>query len=297
MKKIALIDADSIVYRAGFAGETRSLQATYEDAEGELHTRGFVPDEKLGTAAAQLKKFLADNKCELIDKTDRIDPDPIEHVLHTVKVILVDIMFATGADSRVVYLTGKENFRDKIATIRPYKGNRDKLSRPFHYDAIRAYLIREQDAIVIEGEEADDAISIRARQEVAAGSEYIVCSIDKDLDQVPGKHYDFLKKINYDVRDDEAEFVFYRQCLSGDSVDNVPGCYKMGQVKAEKLLQATERKDWWSTIVRTYEASKAIAGCPYADKSAIEVAIETAVLVRMRVFPNEFWMPTEAQQA
>lgn len=256
MSRIALIDSDSVVYRAGFAGQKS--------------VKHIMPDG---------------------DEAIEIVPEPVENVLHTVKLTIEEILFATNADSSIVYLSGKENFRDKIATIRPYKGNRDKSARPVHYLAIRDYLTRHYGAVVVDGEEADDAISIKARQPLPAGSEYVVCSIDKDLDQVPGKHYDFLKKISYDIRDDEAEFVFYRQCLSGDNVDNVPGCYKIGQAKAEKLLQETDRASWWEVIVEQYAKSMSLPGCPYTDRQPVDVAIETARLVRMRTFENEIWSP------
>ena len=52
-----LIDADSVVYRAGFAGEVTSLQIAYEDKDGAFHTKGFIPDPKLGSARKQLDKF------------------------------------------------------------------------------------------------------------------------------------------------------------------------------------------------------------------------------------------------
>jgi DNA polymerase-1 len=251
---IALIDADSIVYRCGFAG-----QKTVE-----------VP--------------MADG-----DVAQFIEAEPVENVLHSVRLNLEKIL--QHADKALVFLTGKGNYRDAIATIRPYKGNRDKLKRPVHYDAVRAYLVDVWQALVVEGEEADDKISILARSPQHESS--LIASIDKDLDQIPGKHYDFLKDVLYDVREDEAEYVFYRQCLSGDAVDNVPGCYKIGQAKAEKLLDATPRKEWWPMILETYEHSKEREDCPYRDKDAKAVAVETARLVRLRTYEGEIWSPPD----
>lgn len=284
-----LIDADIICYRAGFAGELRSLQVTYEDKEGNIGTRGFVSDEKQ-SANEQLAAFLESSGAELLDKSDRVDPDPIEHVLHSVKHMIQQILLETNTHTPQLFLTGKKNFRDQIATIKPYKGNRVNTPKPFHYAAIREYLVRQWNAQIVEGEEADDRISILARTP-AMRDRVVISSIDKDLDQIPGKHYDFVKRVAYDVRDDEAEFMFYRQCLSGDSVDNVPGCFKIGAVKAGRLLEDTPRESWWTAIVSAYEESKTRPGCPYSDLPAATVALETARLVRMRTFDNELWEP------
>jgi hypothetical protein len=208
-------------------------------------------------------------------------------VLHSVKLNLEKIL--VHADKHQVFLTGKGNYRNEIAKQRPYKGNRDKLHRPVHYDAIRAYLVEYWGAIVVEDEEADDRIAILARE--ARHEPILVCSIDKDLDQIPGKHYDFMKDVLYDVSEEQAEFVFYRQCLSGDSVDNIPGCFKVGHVKAEKILNDTPKESWWNKIVETYEQSKRRDDCPYKNESAESVALETARLVRLRTFPGELWQP------
>ena len=288
-----LIDSDSVVYRAGFAGEVTSLQIAYEDKDGAFHTKGFIPDPKLGSARKQLDKFIADTDSTVLDEQKQVDADPIENVLHSVKHMIQDILNETKCGDYKVLLTGKENYRDKIATIRPYKGNRDKLARPVHYSAIREYLVKYWSAEVVEGEEADDRISILARQEPCLSSGCVIASIDKDLDQIPGKHYDFVKRVHYVVTDDDAELCFYRQCLSGDAVDNVPGCFRMGYAKAERLLEATPRNEWWTAIVEAYEASKAIEGCQYKEIDATSVAVETAQLVRLRTFPGEIWRPNE----
>lgn len=290
MTNTVLIDSDSIVYRCGFAGEVTSLQVSYEDKEGEIHTRGFLPDPKRGSARKQLTAFLEETGAELLDEMIRVDADPIEHVLHSVKHMIEDVITETKADVAKVFLTGKENYRDQIATIRPYKGNRDKLARPYHYDAIREYLIRVWNAEVVEGEEADDRISVLARiPPYPEGC--VIASIDKDLDQIPGEHYDFVKRVHYTVSEDEADRCFYRQCLSGDAVDNIPGCFRMGYAKADKLLGGLPRESWWESITEAYEASKGIDGCPYMEIPAASVALETAQLVRLRTYQGEVWTP------
>lgn len=286
----ALIDADSIVYRCGFAGETISTILYYEQF-GEKKQQPFTSTEK-ESAAEQIDFFLRslEGAAEELDRVRHVNPDPLENVLHSVKLNIEGVLTDTGSADYQIFLTGKTNYRDAIAKQRPYKGNRDKLHRPFWYKEIRQYLIDRWGAKVIEGEEADDAISILARTPEHLWKS-VVCSIDKDLDQIPGKHFDFMKKVSYDVHEEQAEFVFYRQCLSGDSVDNIPGCYKMGIAKATSLLEDTAWLDYWDAIVKAYEASQLKPGCPYVGQDPEAVALETAQLVRLRTFEGEIWQP------
>ena len=67
-----------------------------------------------------------------------------------------------GEPDYKVYLTGKGNFRHDIAVTEPYKGNRKEKEKPVHLEAIRQYLIKDWNAVVSEGEEADDLIAIDA---------------------------------------------------------------------------------------------------------------------------------------
>ena len=64
----------------------------------------------------------------------------------------------------------------------------------------------------------------------------ILVSIDKDLDTVPGWHYNYDKKITYFVTPEEASYNFYYQLLVGDSSDNIKGAVGVGPAKAKKIL-------------------------------------------------------------
>jgi 5'-3' exonuclease len=101
----------------------------------------------------------------------------------------------------------------------------------------------------------------------------------------------------YNVTEQEANKFFWQQVLSGDSTDNIPGCYKVGVKKATSMV-ATMEKDFdmmpakcWEYIVGAYEESKTKSGCPYHDKPAEQVALETARLVYMQRRPRELWNP------
>ena len=308
-----IIDADPIVYRAGFSAESHSYHVIFEDDDG-VHEVYFSPrEDKRGkwlTAGAQMKVWLDENPDVLIVSKEKIvTPEPKEHALNIVRQEVEGIIdavkrkFKLSNDELVVsiILSGPGNFREKLATIRPYKGNRDQMHKPYWYQAIRDYLTGRWNARVVSGREADDECSIRAWQAYEEHGHYCVATIDKDLDQIPGWHYDYRQKVFYMLSPFNAEKAFWVQVLAGDATDNIPGCYKIGMDKAEKIIQdvidnAADQiwpsdHEFWERIIREYSASQARKGCPYLDKNATDVAIETARLVYMQKHERELWMP------
>jgi len=144
-----------------------------------------------------------------------------------------------------LHLTGKKNFRNEIATTAPYKGNR-KSEKPIHYHLLREYLEKAWGASVSDGIEADDVLAIRATE---LGDTSIIVTLDKDLDQVVGWHYNFVKKNKYFIDKDEGLLNFYKQFLVGDAVDNIVGAKGIGAKKAEKLLADKSEIEMWETVV------------------------------------------------
>jgi hypothetical protein len=314
-----IIDADPIVYRAGFAAEEHHYRVVIYGPDGEFHEYIFKPCEtakgKRVTAGAQMKAFFADPKrgghgdVELELKEKVVVPEPLEHALHIVNQEIEGIVAAARERYKVevddldihVILSGPGNFREKIATLAPYKGNREVNAKPHWYQQIRDHLTQRWNARVVEGREADDEVSILGWTRWRDGSRlnYLIATIDKDLDQVPGMHYDYRQKVFYNVSRTEAEQAFWRQVISGDATDNIPGCYKVGTVKAAnavagliaELGREPTEAEYWALVLRTYEHSQGIAGCPYADKPARDVALETARLVYMQRRQLELWVP------
>jgi len=167
------------------------------------------------------------------------------------------ILEDTGADEYQIYLTStdKSNFRFEVASIKPYKGNRPS-DKPFWFDQIRDFLINHRKAIVIEGMEADDAMgieqtkgSIRTTEEWVAGkklNDTVICTLDKDLLMIPGNHYSWrpAKGMPEGVwYQDELRAIrcFYKQLLTGDPVDNIPGLYRVG--KSSSFVEKTDSLD------------------------------------------------------
>ena len=141
---------------------------------------------------------------------------------------LVDqILVNTEATEYRLFLTGKNNFRYSIYP--EYKAHRP-TEKPFWLEKCRQYLIATFNAEVIDGQEADDALGIAQTEDT------IICSIDKDLLMIPGRHYNFVKDEFQEVTNDSGMRHFYMQCLTGDRSDNIKGIEKIGPKKAEKIL-------------------------------------------------------------
>jgi len=173
------------------------------------------------------------------------------------------------------YLTGKTNFRNDVAVTAPYKGNRTS-AKPKHLEFIRDYLVQAWDFKVSVDQEADDDIAIA---HVATGCTSIIASLDKDFEQLPGKHWNFVKKEMKDITEAEALLNFYLQVLTGDRVDNIIGLKGIGPVKAAKILAGCD------------SASEMYAACVEAYGGTEERVIENATLLYLRRAEGEIWRP------
>jgi 5'-3' exonuclease len=182
-------------------------------------------------------------------KTDKernvIIAEPEQAVVIAINMGIRETLRNTGATEYDGYISGTDNFRLKIDP--EYKANRKDLERPYHYDNITQFLIYAHEATVVNGYEADDALGIA--QSTALAESTIICSIDKDLDQIPGWHYDLVKKNIYYMQEHEARRVFWTQMLVGDRVDNITGIRGIGPVKAEKALAECYDEDAYKAVV------------------------------------------------
>jgi len=167
-------------------------------------------------------------------------------------MIMFDLPYCT---TWTLHLTGKSNFRDEVAVTAPYKGNRTGTKKPKHYQALRDYLAWSWDATIWEGFEADDAVAIEATE---LGDKGIIVSLDKDLDQVVGWHFNFAKGLLYYVDQETADFNFYKQFLTGDRVDNIKGVHGIGEKRATALLEDKSVTEMWEIIVDKLGYDRAI---------------------------------------
>ena len=151
-----------------------------------------------------------------------------------VKEMVDGICSAVNADSFKIYLTEDSDPHAFRKTIYPeYKANRH-APRPRWYKEIRSFLQAEYNAEVVTVIEADDALGIE--QTKCGDNTSIICSVDKDLKQIPGHHYNFVKGEMDFITPEQGLLNFYTQLLTGDSSDNIKGVWKVGPAKARKIL-------------------------------------------------------------
>jgi hypothetical protein len=147
-------------------------------------------------------------------KPAKLELEDLNNALARIDVLMERIKTETSSLDHKIWIGGKTNFR---TTIYPeYKANRIGLKRPTHLEACREHLVRMWDAKVTEGVETDDMLGMSQTDET------IICSIDKDLLQIPGKHYNFVKYESIVVSPLDGLRSFYRQIITGDASDNIP---------------------------------------------------------------------------
>jgi hypothetical protein len=285
-KRVVNIDGDPIVYAVGFASEQKRFR---------------TPDDKLFEEEADADRYVGKYYDQLLadyfpEEDDGFDlwsfieevkvQEPLEFVLSSVKRMIADIVAKTEADEYYVWLTGVDNFRDEVATIQPYKGHREGAPKPFFYQQIRDYIIDHQNGVVINGCEADDMLSLGA---VMHG--HVIATIDKDLDNTPGEHYNWQKKELYNVSPVEADRNFYCQIITGDPTDNIPGLYRVTGVRAHAKFKAkvnacTTPAEMYAAVVGVYNEAKKQNDLDDLDVEA--TILEIGRLLWMARDPNDY---------
>lgn len=244
---IALIDADSIVYK---------YASIYQDTT--------IWDEDTVSIETDLVKAKAE--------------------MHT---FIDEMLNITRTDSYVLVLSPKRTFRYDVAEN--YKSNRKAPKAPLEMLIPLREELLSMGALLFDDVEADDVCVTRMYKEPG---KYVLCHIDKDLNQAPGKHYNYNTQEKYTIDQESADYWFYSQILEGDSVDGIKGCPGIGKVKTAKILGSVKPEEYWSVIKETYEK---------AEKD-YDYMIQQARLVYMLRDFNEdtqeftLWLPEEKDE-
>lgn len=155
----------------------------------------------------------------------------VEEAKREVDEFVVDLKKRLKVSEVLMVFSGRNNFRYKVEPT--YKWNRPKKKPYLLIPIIRKYITETYETKVIEGIEGDDTMGVLATM---FKGEYIICSIDKDMKQVPVMHYNWDKDELVTVTPEEGHRFFLRQILTGDSTDGYSGCPKCGPDKANKFL-------------------------------------------------------------
>jgi len=159
-------------------------------------------------------------------------------------------------DMRIA-VKGKGNFRTGVSP--DYKGNRKRELEPGEKKALaygHQHLIDKYDAVMAHDMEADDLVSIWAWECISNDLPYVIVHIDKDLNMIPGNHYNFVKKEEYFVDYEKGHYNFMMQMLIGDATDNIPGVKGIGPKRAEKLLLNCPFDRRWQTVRNCWSDKK-----------------------------------------
>jgi hypothetical protein len=276
---LLLIDADIIVFRAGFAAEKNVWFLSVKGEEPEQFAYKKEAEARLDELLPGINSRKEGEDFQLWSERYL---EPVENALHNSKSLVErckESLEASDYDVRL-YFSGGRTFRHRIAKTRPYKGNRDLSHRPSHEEAIREYLASKWDSTVAEDEEADDLLGIAQNH---ARDDTIICTVDKDLNMIPGWKYDFVKDEKFYVSEDEALHNFYRQLIVGDSTDNIVGIPRAGVARANKLLSDRTLEEQWENVVAEYMAK--------GGENWEEYLTEQGRLLWIRREVGEMWEP------
>lgn len=157
------------------------------------------------------------------------------------KNFIKTILTKTEADCYVgFYQKSKhQNYRNEV--VPAYKKNRPpapdflKLWKDTIHETFSSY----PGVIGLEVIESDDAMSI-IHYKYSEIYDITYAHIDKDLNCIPGKHYNYTKDIFYDVSSQDAYEFAKVQILTGDNNDGVPGISGIGPAKALPYVKKYE---------------------------------------------------------
>lgn len=283
-KMIGLVDGDVLVYRVGFAGQKTQFQLT---TDNEIRILDATTRKQAIAIAKELK--IPNSKLQ-----EHLVVEPLPFVLHSVKMCLLEFMRLADIDMEnlKVFITSTDKSNFRFGLYPEYKANRIQ-AKPFYYNDIREYLLKVWKAKEIFDIEADDALGIEQDKTSRHGS--IIASIDKDLDMIPGMHFNFLTKDIYETRDpgslelsDKGKIIggglkwFYAQLLLGDRADNIPGIHNYGPKKVYKLLKYIETESDLFSVVYTKYLDQYLT----IDKACAKMKLAMDLLWIQRV-PND----------
>lgn len=198
--------------------------------------------------ADSLVYIIASNFKETLDRQDF---GLVREVEKSCKSLLDSICTFTHADSYLGSFSSDKNFRHRNYLYSKYKGNRPP--KPEWYECwapvIKECYTEDHGFIVPVDLEADDIVSA-----LSFLPDMIVCSIDKDMKQVIGTHYNYSSEGNSisTITPEAATYNLWLQVLTGDRGDNIAGIPGLGDVKARKVLEIDNPILFRTTVINQF---------------------------------------------
>jgi len=224
---LALVDGDVLCYMA-CKSRWKSKVPVTADADGKMVT---------------FKKLGPDGNMIPMTYTKEEDRAYLEDCWSNFKTMLKDVLESIYCDDYMMAVKGENNFRNML--FPEYKVHRhyDPTKQNAFVPILRQLAVAEDFAVEATGYEADDFLRMWAEECMSVGREYIICSIDKDLNCIPGLHRDLKKNITYEVSELDALKNYYVQLLRGDPTDNIQGIFGVGEVMARNLVSDCNTED------------------------------------------------------
>lgn len=155
-----------------------------------------------------------------------------EKAIDEVNNAIAWIIDHVDADGAALFLTGTNNFRKQV--LPTYKENRKDVRKPQLLQPIRKWMLENTKCFIEDGLEGDDLIGIHAT--MPHKGERVIWSADKDLKTVPGLHWNPDDGCIYEIDEEEANYRFLSQVITGDPTDNYSGCPGAGPSMVDKTL-------------------------------------------------------------
>jgi hypothetical protein len=313
---LAICDADSWIYKAAYVGTNTTYQIFNDDGELE---GSFKKKNEANDYVKDMESFGIDTSEWVVSRD--VEHLPVEHCYKVLDTYIKNLKKEVKAKQWRFFIGRGELERDSIATLYKYKGNREGVEKPYHFDAVKNYLEAKPETTTVRLLEADDVCSVMLYNDYRKNGnnpKRVLVAIDKDLSNSVGAHYNPDTGEWFWITEEEADYNFAIQMLTGDwSTDGIKGLpnvseefrekYSLpkrngvGKATAKAILQDLEGESLQTLYNRVLEAYQSYYGteqyiykhCNTGEeisKTAEEILDENCALLYMMRYKDEGWL-------
>lgn len=147
------------------------------------------------------------------------DSEDTDKMADTIDQFIGDVLIITKSTQFAGFFSAKKTTRHDIYPN--YKATRREIDpgigrwKPFVIEYCQEYWGFHH----LHDTEADDAVATLQLNM----QNTVICSPDKDLKQIPGRHYDYKKGLHAYVSSEEGKYNWAMQMITGDTSDNIKG--------------------------------------------------------------------------
>ena len=206
----------------------------------------------------------------------------IDHCIADVEQVLKKLQSHAPDHKLMICLGHHSNFR--YAVFPQYKSNRRGIRRAAGYKALRDWIQNNYETVVFPNVEADDVLGLMAEE----GD--LIYSPDKDLRTIHGLHISLAGEVTH-VNELQANQMFYKQVLTGDTSDGYGGCPGIGAnakvFTSDEWLSCATDEQFWEFVQFHYWSAKKKLLDKYEVKNPLDHCLKMARLARI-LRPGEY---------